>query len=155
MLDPQWSSALEQLQGATYDPETPQAPGGYRRLLQGSSFYHTAAGNSFASSNRTGNAVILSTGSERRGSPVGPSYRGSDNFAGGMCYGGFAGLQAVLPSIRFDGPGICPPAGTTLIQLVRIFIGYADRHPEDLHKSWVEVTLKAAHEAFRCTASVQ
>jgi hypothetical protein len=44
----------------------------------------------------------------------------------------------------------CPPAESTGIQLVRVFVAYAHRHTQDLHQSAGLMTLYALRAAFPC-----
>lgn len=44
----------------------------------------------------------------------------------------------------------CPPATSTGTQLVRVFVSYAQQHPEDLHKRASMMVLDAFRTAFPC-----
>jgi len=51
----------------------------------------------------------------------------------------------------FDQLKICIPRNATREQLARVFIKYADAHPEIWHLSSWEVTMYAFHDAFKCS----
>jgi Rap1a immunity proteins len=44
----------------------------------------------------------------------------------------------------------CPPEESELVQLIRVFVAYAQKHPEDLHQRAAYVTLDALRAAFPC-----
>jgi hypothetical protein len=46
--------------------------------------------------------------------------------------------------------GSCPPAKTTLLQLIHAFVTYARSHPSELQGNTAVVVLKAFSEAFPC-----
>jgi len=78
------------------------------------------------------------------------------NFPSGVCWGSFGALQTattVVPkSFPKDPPvlGVCGPEDTTRSQLVKIFMAYTARHPEELHKDYFFVALAALREVFPC-----
>ena len=44
----------------------------------------------------------------------------------------------------------CMPDGTTLSQLKKFYIKYANEHPEDLHRPGSRIAISAFFEAFPC-----
>jgi hypothetical protein len=47
---------------------------------------------------------------------------------------------------------ICPPNGFNGDQAIRIFVKYADEHPEELHNSAPSMVWDALHTVFPCAA---
>lgn len=45
----------------------------------------------------------------------------------------------------------CPPAESTGLQLVRVFVSYAQRHPEHLHERAGLLVIEAFRAAFPCS----
>ena len=48
------------------------------------------------------------------------------------------------------GESICAPEGFNGDQAIRIFVKYADEHPEELHNSAPSMVWDALHKAFPC-----
>lgn len=76
-------------------------------------------------------------------------------FDDGTCWGAFATLQRLSArSLRQQRTktmtNACPPPESSLLQIVRVFVRYADLHPEAQHKRWEEVALDALWKAFPC-----
>jgi hypothetical protein len=44
----------------------------------------------------------------------------------------------------------CTPAGVTLEQEIKIFLLYADQHPDQLHEAGSSLLIRALVEAFPC-----
>jgi hypothetical protein len=73
-------------------------------------------------------------------------------------------LDHVPPKLYFDTPycagvidglgwadsGICPPAGATSGQAVRVVVKYIDDRPERLHEKFYTLALEALRAAFPC-----
>ncbi|WP_374207864.1 Rap1a/Tai family immunity protein [Bradyrhizobium sp. 190] len=71
---------------------------------------------------------------------------------------GYLGAFQELSAIRHDGEKIpitraCLPAESSLVQLIRVFVSYAQKHPEDLHQRAGLVALEALQAAFPCRKS--
>jgi hypothetical protein len=69
------------------------------------------------------------------------------------CWYYMAAVQNMSAVVDQDGRpllGICAPAGTTLIQYVRIFARYAQRHPEKDSDNAAPLVLHALLDAFPC-----
>jgi hypothetical protein len=84
------------------------------------------------------------------------------DFRTGECWGAFLSFQSAIHyagNINVDGSkskfyrmlfGVCAPPNATTPQLIKIFLVYADRHPEQLNKDFFQVALNANKEAFPC-----
>ena len=78
------------------------------------------------------------------------------NFQNGVCWGAFGTLLtaiSIVPkSFPKDGPvlGVCAPENSTQSELIKIFMAYTTRHPEQLHKDYFFVALAALREVFPC-----
>jgi hypothetical protein len=73
--------------------------------------------------------------------------------AGLTCWYYMSAIQNMSAVVDQDGRpllGICAPAGTTLIQYVRIFARYAHRHPEKDTDNAAPQVLHALLDAFPC-----
>jgi Rap1a immunity proteins len=73
--------------------------------------------------------------------------------AGLACWYYMSAVQNLSAVVDQDGQpllGVCAPAGTTLIQYVRIFARYAQRHPEKDADNAAPLVLNALLEAFPC-----
>jgi len=80
----------------------------------------------------------------------------------GICWGAFLSFQSAIGFFGheyLDGTysptlrpifGVCAPKDSTTSQLIKVFISYTDRHPEQLHKDFFVVALFAGREAFPC-----
>lgn len=71
---------------------------------------------------------------------------------------GYLGAFQQLSAIRYDGEKLsvtraCLPAESSLVQLIRVFVSYAQKHPEELHKRASLVALDAFQAAFPCRKS--
>lgn len=75
----------------------------------------------------------------------------SENFSGGSCMG------YVTAASQFEGllddPAYCTPDGVLLGQRIRIFVKWAESHPEMLHLPNFMGLRAALTEAFPCRAS--
>ncbi len=70
----------------------------------------------------------------------------------GFCWGTFAVVQQ-FSRYSSNGTlllGMCAPADSTRLQLVKIFSKYVDDHPETAHRSFADVARLSLTEAFRC-----
>ncbi len=77
----------------------------------------------------------------------------SQNLRTGLCWGGFAAIQRALVYTDADWEpslSVCPPPESTLVQLITIFVGYVDRHPEVLHEHFFDIAVRSIREAFPC-----
>ncbi|MGA3081415.1 MAG: Rap1a/Tai family immunity protein [Terracidiphilus sp.] len=78
------------------------------------------------------------------------------DFHSGVCWGAFGTLQTAITVVPYsfpkEGPllGVCAPEKSTESQLIRIFIAYTERHPEQLHKDYFFVAIAALKEVFPC-----
>lgn len=73
--------------------------------------------------------------------------------AGLTCWYYMSAVQNMSAVVDQDGRpllGICAPAGTTLMQYVRIFARYAQRHPEKDMDNAAPLVLHALIDAFPC-----
>jgi Rap1a immunity proteins len=73
--------------------------------------------------------------------------------AGLTCWYYMSAVQNMSAVVDQDGRpllGICAPEGTTLIQYVRIFARYAQRHPEKDSDNAAPLVLRALLDAFPC-----
>lgn len=83
-------------------------------------------------------------------------------FESGICWGAFITLQG-LSADRLHQNGInerlnqnesvlgaCPPAESTLIQMVRIFDAYARQHPEVQHQRFELTALASLRAVYPC-----
>jgi hypothetical protein len=70
----------------------------------------------------------------------------------GICWGAFnvlwSGIYLVLGDKRMLP--VCPPVGLQEVQLIKIFLKYADEHPEQLHQEFTLVALNSLTHAFPC-----
>ncbi len=71
-----------------------------------------------------------------------------------VCWG-FMGAVQELSDMSFDGglrtvTGACLPSEITRLQLIRVFLSYAQAHPEKLHYPASQLVLVAWTEAFPC-----
>ncbi|MFC5593821.1 Rap1a/Tai family immunity protein [Lysobacter niastensis] len=67
-------------------------------------------------------------------------------FRGGVCAGYLHGLRDMLDSQA----GVCVPTAATAEQLIRVYVLWADRHPERLHEDEMDVAVASLKEAFPC-----
>ena len=70
------------------------------------------------------------------------------------CFGAFAAIQQLV-RLQWEGekhPALeaCPPPESTLTQVVKVFLSYVDRHPDELHRPGALVARDAIGEAFPC-----
>jgi hypothetical protein len=78
------------------------------------------------------------------------------NFRSGVCWGSFGTLLTAITVVPKSFPkdppvlGVCAPEEITQSQVVKIFMAYTTRHPEELHKDYFFVALAALREAFPC-----
>ncbi len=78
-----------------------------------------------------------------------------NSFATGACWGAFLGIQQVA-TMKLEGAQnpvfqACVHEDTTLIQLIRLFDGYARAHPERDAEPFTIVALAALHDTFPCS----
>jgi hypothetical protein len=70
-----------------------------------------------------------------------------------FCWGAFTTLQQFLVFSEGDVPmlRVCVPEKSTRLQLIKVFLGYSQRHPESAHLPFGQVVWQAMYEAFPCT----
>ncbi len=71
-----------------------------------------------------------------------------------ICWG-FMGAMQELSEMSFGGglrtvTGVCLPSEITRLQLIRVFLSYAQAHPEKHHHPASQLVLEAWTEAFPC-----
>lgn len=64
-----------------------------------------------------------------------------------MCFGYFGAVQDLITAF----PGICIPSEVRETQIIRVFVAYAEAHPETLHEQPQIIALTALAAAFPCT----
>jgi hypothetical protein len=76
-------------------------------------------------------------------------------FDNGFCWGAFSvfeGLgRAVLPN-KSRLLGFCAPETSTRLQFIKVFLSYANQHPELVHRDFEQVAAWALINAFPCPA---
>jgi hypothetical protein len=70
-----------------------------------------------------------------------------------LCWGAFLSIQQM--SAIIDGNGrrvlsICPPASSTRIEYIEIFLRYAEQHPAEGEQAFAGVARRALAGAFPC-----
>jgi len=75
------------------------------------------------------------------------------NLESGICWGAFASFDAAMHYVGENNRpffGVCEPSESTRSQMIKIFIAYAERHPDSYHKDFFLVALLAGRETFPC-----
>ncbi len=70
-----------------------------------------------------------------------------------VCWGFMGATQQLLAYFGFDNLGplhSCPPPNTTLTQLTKVVINYAQKHPERLNLPAGVIAMVALQDAFPC-----
>jgi hypothetical protein len=68
-----------------------------------------------------------------------------------ICNGYLAGANdAHELHTELDEEAICIPAGASIERLRKVFVEYANEHPEELHLSAASLAMNAFIEAFPC-----
>lgn len=70
-----------------------------------------------------------------------------------LCWGYMGAMQDMSVLVDENGArliGSCPPDETTLLQLIRTFVGYAREHPGELRDKPSVVVIRALHRAYPC-----
>ena len=80
---------------------------------------------------------------------------GPDTFTAGKCWGAFTVIQNVIE--RVDDRmlliyNVCAPAESTRIQLIAMFVDYAEKNPQRLKEDFFDVFIDAMQKAFPCRA---
>lgn len=73
-----------------------------------------------------------------------------------FCWGAFAVIQEFATYASASGYvmlGICAPASSTRIQLIRIFSKYVEDHPATANVKFARIARQALAEAFPCTGT--
>ena len=72
----------------------------------------------------------------------------------GICWGAFQVLQKLPSYIDINNKPMghfCPPKGANRVQLISVFVKYAESHPELLHLDFTSVALLSLQGAFPCS----
>jgi hypothetical protein len=74
---------------------------------------------------------------------------------GQFCWGAFAAIQQFSRLLIADEPGkrsldICSPETSSRLQMILVFLKYADSHPEVLDQEFPLIARQALREAFPC-----
>ena len=72
------------------------------------------------------------------------------------CWGAFGAILQLSTAADSDGVTllkICPPRKSTEVQVIKIFVRYVERHPEQAHLLFTQVALYALTEAFPCASA--
>jgi hypothetical protein len=75
--------------------------------------------------------------------------RVGDPFMRGVCAGTINGLKNSGP-LYPEPSRFCPPKASTVTQAVKVVVSYMDKHPEELHQSFLMLSLQAMREAWPC-----
>jgi CTP synthase (UTP-ammonia lyase) len=70
-----------------------------------------------------------------------------------QCWGYMQAMQDLFVLVDEDGRrimGVCPNEQTSLLQMTRAFVAYADRHSSDLHNDAALIVVQALKETFPC-----
>jgi Rap1a immunity proteins len=93
-----------------------------------------------------------------RDNPVSPSPQAVEDLKDAqICIGYVTGaldafeFERISGSQKFQGQSLCVPSDVRSIQSARVFVKYADDHPEELHLAAPHVVWEAMHQAFPCT----
>ncbi len=84
---------------------------------------------------------------------IGDGLQLESTYETGTCWGAFLTFQRLISKADANGRmllGVCAPSNSTRTQLVSIFVHYAENHPEQLHKPFVDVALTSLAQAFPC-----
>ena len=77
-------------------------------------------------------------------------------FESGKCWGAFLVIQKLARkgdislNRRYN---VCAPADSHLVQLVAVFVNYAEQNPQRWHEDFFEVTLDSLQALFPCSRS--
>jgi hypothetical protein len=77
-----------------------------------------------------------------------------NSFSTGSCWGAFLAIQQLV-TVKQAGARtpmfrVCVPEDTKLVQIIKIFASFAQRHPEREGEPFTIVAIAGLHEAFRC-----
>src|SRR5262249_36784666 len=77
-----------------------------------------------------------------------------NSFSTGSCWGAFLSIQQLV-TVKQAGTRtpmfrVCVPEDTQLIQIIKLFASFAQRHPERESEPFTIVAIAGLHEAFRC-----
>jgi hypothetical protein len=78
------------------------------------------------------------------------------DFATGQCWGAFGVLQEEGRWVDPSGHrvwGVCTPSEVRRSELIAVFVGYLQRHPQRRHDDFAEVALDAFRAAYPCVPS--
>ena len=68
--------------------------------------------------------------------------------AEGFCVGVVVGVA--YASNNYKELGSCRPPGATIVQAVRVVIGYIERHPQLMEEDFSRLAMEALHVMWRC-----
>lgn len=71
----------------------------------------------------------------------------------GVCFGAFLTIwetTSVVNNEKLPMLYICAPRGTTVVQFIRIFVQYAEVHPEEQHEPSFLIAADSLIRAFPC-----
>jgi hypothetical protein len=74
-------------------------------------------------------------------------------FRTGVCWGAFEVLMRVVYAMDPDKTPlmhVCPPGGLKQTQLIKVFLAYANQHPEQLHQEFFLLAMNSLVRAFPC-----
>jgi hypothetical protein len=83
-----------------------------------------------------------------------------NTFSAQFCWGAFGAIQQLIYIVDWNNEsktgsgkpmlGVCAPQGSDRVQYIKIFMRYADRHPEQGHIEFAGVARRALADAFPC-----
>ena len=75
------------------------------------------------------------------------------------CYGAFLAIQQFsttrLGAVHVSILKTCLPEKSDLLELITVFLHYADEHPERGHEKFTDVVLSSFWEAYPCRAAAK
>ncbi|MEN9659357.1 MAG: hypothetical protein RL571_2822 [Pseudomonadota bacterium] len=81
--------------------------------------------------------------------------RFKETFESGVCWGTFSTIQKIINHVdetKHPIYGICAPSASRLSQLVVIFVSYAEKNPQLLHKEGISIAINSLQAAFPCNS---
>ena len=85
---------------------------------------------------------------------IGGNVRLDTKFETGVCWGEFDAIQRVttIPdkTNRRTILDICAPSNSTRVQLIAIFVNYAEKNPQRLHLHGFDIAVESLQAAFPC-----
>jgi Rap1a immunity proteins len=74
-------------------------------------------------------------------------------FSAGWCWGAFEVIQRLIVYSDEANQHLfpaCAPPDSTRVEIIRVFLDYAKRHPLELDQEFTEIALTSLTEAFPC-----